>query len=72
MSAQPRRRRPLHTTTVRFDADLWRRLCAIAEWLDVARAQVIRAAVREFVVRVETDFEHRQQQRDEQLGRRAL
>ncbi len=72
MSAQPRRRQRLHTTTVRFDADLWRRLCAIAEWLDIARAQLIRAAVREFVVRVEADFEQRQRLRDEQLGRRAL
>lgn len=72
MSSAPRRRRPLHTTTVRFDADLWRRLCAIADWLDIARAQLIRAAVREFVVRVESDAEQWPRLHDEQLDRRAL
>lgn len=43
----------LHTTTVRFDADLWRRLCDIADQLGVARAALIRAAVREYVARIE-------------------
>jgi predicted transcriptional regulator len=72
MSGLSRRRRPLHTTTVRFDADLWRRLCAVARVMDVPRAQLIRAAVREFVVRVEIDVEHWQRQPDQQLERRAL
>lgn len=45
----------LHTTTVRFDADLWRRLCAIADRLGVARAALIRAAVREYVARIERE-----------------
>lgn len=45
---------PLHTTTVRFDADLWRRLGVLAERLQVPKAELIRSGVREHVVRVET------------------
>jgi hypothetical protein len=47
--------RPLHTTTVRFDWDLWRRLSAQAERMSVPKAALIVAAVREFVVRLEAE-----------------
>jgi predicted transcriptional regulator len=43
----------LHTTTVRFDPDLWARLGLAAEELAVARSALIRDATREHVTRME-------------------
>ncbi|HEY4278627.1 MAG TPA: CopG family transcriptional regulator [Conexibacter sp.] len=40
-------------TTVRFDADLWERLCEIADRLGIARAALIRDATREHISRIE-------------------
>lgn len=48
---------PAHVTTARFDADLWSAVVEQARRLGVARAQLIRAAVREYVARLE--FEDR-------------
>jgi predicted transcriptional regulator len=42
-----------HTTTVRFDRDLWERLCEIADRLGIARAALIRDATREHIARIE-------------------
>jgi predicted DNA-binding protein len=42
-----------HTTTVRFDADLWERLCELADRLGIARAALIRDATREHITRIE-------------------
>lgn len=42
-----------HITTVRFDADLWHRLGVAADRLGVHRAELIRDATREHVVRLE-------------------
>lgn len=42
-----------HATTVRFDADLWERLCELADRLGVARAALIRDATREHITRIE-------------------
>lgn len=42
-----------HTTTVRFDADLWERLCEVADRLGIARAALIRDATREHIARIE-------------------
>ncbi len=50
-------RSPSHVTTARFDADLWAALVEQAGRLDVARAELIRAAVREYVARL--SFEDR-------------
>ncbi len=44
---------PQHTTTVRFDSDLWERLCEIADRLGIARAAFIRDATREHIARIE-------------------
>jgi metal-responsive CopG/Arc/MetJ family transcriptional regulator len=40
-------------TTVRFDADLWGRLCAAADRLGVHRAELVRDATREHVARLD-------------------
>lgn len=40
-------------TTVRLDADLWERLSALATYLGVARAELVRDATREHVARLE-------------------
>lgn len=42
-----------HVTTVRFDADLWERLCAAADRLGVHRAELVRDATREHVARLD-------------------
>jgi metal-responsive CopG/Arc/MetJ family transcriptional regulator len=42
-----------HTTTVRFDADLWARLCEVADRLGVNRSELVRDATREHLVRLE-------------------
>jgi predicted transcriptional regulator len=44
---------PQHTTTVRFDGDLWERLCEVADRLGIARAALIRDATREHIARIE-------------------
>lgn len=46
-------RPPLHTTTVRFDVDLWARLCLHAMRLGVGKSTLVNMAVREFVARRE-------------------
>lgn len=40
-------------TTVRFDADLWERLCVAADRLGVHRAELVRDATREHVARLD-------------------
>ncbi|ADB53607.1 ribbon-helix-helix domain-containing protein [Conexibacter woesei] len=40
-------------TTVRFDVDLWERLGTLAAYRGVARAELVRDAAREHVVRLE-------------------
>ena len=40
-------------TTVRFDADLWARLCSAADRLGVHRAELVRDATREHVARLD-------------------
>lgn len=47
--------RPMHTTTVRFDADLWARLCLWCAALGLSKAELIRAAVREFIARLDLE-----------------
>jgi hypothetical protein len=49
----PAASRPLHTTTVRFDADLWDRVCLHSTMLSVGKATLINTAVRELIVRRE-------------------
>lgn len=44
---------PLHTTTVRFDVDLWARLCLHTVRLGVGKGTLINMAVREFIARRE-------------------
>jgi len=67
--------RPTHTTTARFDADLWARLCLYAVQLNMSKGALIRAAVREFLARldVEQQLEERVSGRlaeqDRRLGR---
>lgn len=42
-----------HTTTVRFDGDLWNRLGDAADRLGVRRAELIRDAAREHLARLD-------------------
>jgi hypothetical protein len=54
MSDVPKERMPLHTTTVRFDAELWFRIVTLAAWMGISMAELVRAGAREYVVRIET------------------
>lgn len=54
MSQRFAQQQPMHTTTVRFDADFWARLGRIALWLQLPKAEVIRSGTREHVVRLES------------------
>ncbi|MDO8213464.1 hypothetical protein [Conexibacter sp. CPCC 206217] len=40
---------------MRFDDELWNRICLYADVLGVANAALIRAAVREYLTRIEAD-----------------
>ncbi|WP_148261015.1 ribbon-helix-helix domain-containing protein [Conexibacter woesei] len=62
-----------HVTTVRFDADLWERLCATADRLGVHRAELVRDATREHVARLDqTDRLTRLEQRVGVIARTIL
>lgn len=56
----------MHTTTVRFDWELWGRICETAELLGVAHAAFIRDATREHLARI--DHTDRLSQLEQQVG----
>lgn len=56
----------MHTTTVRFDWELWGRICEMADLLGVAHAAFIRDATREHLARIE--HKDRLSQLEQQVG----